>query len=224
MASRNSTRRAARYGAVVAETPYLREPGYAQRYRERRFRSGSGARTDARERAALGALLARAAPPAGRWLDVPCGAGRMTALLPGDPVQVDRDPAMVRACGPDRPRVCASVHQLPFADGTFAGALCHRLLQHIPTGVERVDILRELARVTRGPIVVSFFDACSLQHLRRLLRRRFGKVRSGRSAVSRPKFFAELQAAGLEVRAVAALRRFVAEQTLVLCAPRPDRR
>jgi SAM-dependent methyltransferase len=205
----------------VAETPYLREPGYAERYGERRFRTGSGARTDARERAALAALLTAATWSPGRWLDVPCGAGRLSALLPGDVVQVDRDPAMVVACGPDRARACASVHHLPFADGTFAGTLCHRLLQHIPTDVERIDILRELARVTRGPIVVSFFDSCSLQHLRRLVRRRCGKVRSGRSAVSRRTFLAELRAAGLEVCAIAPLRRFVAEQTLVLCQPRP---
>lgn len=204
----------------VAETPYLREPGYATRYRERRFRTGSGARTDARERAALAALLATERWPAGLWLDAPSGAGRLSAALPGDVVQVDRDPAMVAACGPGRARACASVHQLPFADGTFAGALCHRLLQHIPTAVERRDILRELARVTRGPIVVSFFDACSLQHLRRIVRRRFGKVRSGRSAVGRRAFFADLAAAGLEVRAVRPLRRFVAEQTLVLCTPK----
>lgn len=204
----------------MAETPYLREPGYAQRYSERRFRSGTGARTDARERAAITRLLAATTWPDGRWLDVPCGAGRLSALLPGPVVQVDRDPAMVAACGAGHERLCASVHRLPFADGTFAGALCHRLLQHIPTGVERRDILRELGRVTRGPIVVSFFDACSLQHLRRVVRRRCGKVRSGRGAVGRGTFFGELHAAGLELRAVVALRRFVAEQTLVLCVPR----
>lgn len=201
----------------MPETPYVREPGYAERYRERRFRSGSGARTDARERAALRQLLAVAAWPDGPWLDVPSGAGRLSAALPGDVVQVDRDPAMVAACGPGRHRACASVHQLPFADRTFAGVLCHRLLQHIPTAVERRDILHELARVSRGPIVVSFFDACSLQHLRRVVRRRFGKVRSGRSAVRRRTFFAELASVGLEVRAVRSLGRFVAEQTLVLC-------
>lgn len=205
------------YRRTVAETPYRREPGYAERYRDRRFRSGSGPATDRRERAVLRRLLARARFDAGPWLDAPSGAGRMSGELPGPVVLVDRDPAMVRAAPPDSARACASVHALPFADGVFAGALCHRLLQHIPTAVERIDILRELARTTRGPIVVSFFDACSMQHLRRLLRRRLGKVRSGRSAVTRPRFRAELRAAGLEVVAIVALRRFLAEQTLVLC-------
>ncbi|MCC7064066.1 MAG: class I SAM-dependent methyltransferase [Planctomycetes bacterium] len=206
----------------MAETPYLRESGYAERYRDRRFREGSGSGTDRRERRALRALLAQAKWSAGPWLDAPSGAGRMSDELPGPVVQVDRDPAMVGACGPGRPRACASVHALPFADGTFSGALCHRLLQHIATPVERIAILRELARVCRGPIVVSFFDACSLQHLRRQLRRRLGKNRSGRSAVARGAFLREVQAAGLQPIAVQALRRFLTEQTLVLCMGRHD--
>lgn len=201
----------------MPETPYEREPGYARRYRDARFRTGSGAVTDRRERAALRALLAQAPRQAGPWLDAPCGAGRLSAELPDPVVQVDRDPQMLLACDAQRPRVCASSHALPFPDDTFAGSLCHRLLQHIPTPVERCTILRELARVTRGPIVVSFFDACSMQHVRRQLRRRLGKTRSGRSAVARRHFLAELRSAGLRVLAVRALRRFVAEQTLVLC-------
>ena len=201
----------------MTETPYVREPGYARRYRDERFHSGSGAATDRRERAVLRSLLREAAPPPGPWLDVPSGAGRMSDELPGDTVQVDRDPAMVAACPGARPRLCASVHHLPFADGRFAGVLCHRLLQHIATPAERIDILRELRRVSVGVLVVSFFDACSLQHLRRRVRRWLGKNRSGRSSVSRRAFLAELRAAGWQpVRAVA-LRRFVGEQTLVLC-------
>lgn len=205
----------------VAETPYTREDGYARRYRDVRFATGSGAGTDRRERAALAALLAEAGrrglPLAGPWLDAPSGAGRMSDALPGPVVQADRDPAMVAAAGPGRPRACASVHALPFRDGAFAGVLCHRLLQHIPGADERRAILAELARVSRGVVVLSFFDATSLQSLRRVLRRWTGKNRSGRSAVRRGVFLAECRAAGLEPIAVRALRRFLGEQTLVLC-------
>jgi hypothetical protein len=204
---------------TVHETPYEREPGYALRYRDRRFTVGTGSRTDRRERAALRALLAHAVWSNGPWLDAPSGAGRMSDELPGPVVQADRDPAMVGACPPTRPRVCASVHALPFADGSFAGALCHRLLQHIPTPVERITILTELRRVTRGPIVVSFFDACSVQHLRRTLRRWFGKKRSGRCAVGWRGFRRELQAAGLRPVATRSLWPLLGEQTLVLCEP-----
>lgn len=202
----------------MPETPYEREAGYAVRYRDRRFQTGSGAGTDRRERDALRRLLAQAEYRDGPWLDAPSGAGRMTSELPGPGVLVDRDPEMVRAAAAELPRACASVHALPFRDDAFAGALCHRLLQHIPTGVERIDILRELARVTNGPIVVSFFDARSLQHLRRRVRRVLGKRRSGRSAIRRAELLSDLAAAGLTALAFAPLRRFVSDQTLVLCA------
>jgi hypothetical protein len=201
----------------VAETPYRREVGYAERYRDRRFQSGSGPATDRAERAALRSVLARCQAPTGLWLDAPSGAGRLSDELPGTVVQVDRDPRMVQAAGTAHRRACASVHALPFADATFAGVLCHRLLQHIPTPTERMAILRELARTSSSIVVVSFFDRCSLQHGRRVVRRWLGKTVSGRSAVSRRELFAELAAAGLEPVATAALRRFVGEQTLVAC-------
>lgn len=200
----------------MQESRYEREPGYAERYRDRRFRTGSGSGTDRRERRAIRHLLRSATPRDGIWLDAPCGAGRLSDELPGRAIQVDRDPNMVLAAGGVRSRACASVHALPFADDTFAGALCMRLLQHIATPVERTTILAELARVTDGPIVVSFFDARSLQHLRRRLRPLLGKRRSGRFAVSRGNFRRELQAAGLEVVAIRSLLRFVGEQTIVL--------
>ena len=208
------------YPPRVQESRYDREPGYAERYRDRRFQTGTGSRTDARERKAIVSLLRNTPVPEGPWLDVPCGAGRLSLEVPGPAVLVDRDPNMVAAARDHGLRACASVHALPFGDDAFAGALCMRLLQHIATPVERINILRELARVSRGPIVVSFFDSCSLQHLRRRLRPLLGKRRSGRFAVSRHSFGEELAASGLRVEAMRALARFVGEQTLVLCRRR----
>lgn len=214
--ARGSARRG-RYVPRVQESTYEREIGYAERYRDRRFTTGTGRGTDRRERRALRALLQMLPAGSGPWLDAPSGAGRLTAELPGPGVRVDRDPAMVRAAGPDRPRACASVHALPFGDGSFRGVLCMRLLQHIGTADERVAILRELRRVAREAVLVSFFDSASLQHLRRRLRRVRHKRPSGRHAVGRAAFAAELRRAGLEPLRMHALRRFFGEQTLVLC-------
>lgn len=202
-------------------TPYRREPGYAQRYRDRRFLTAHGPGTDRRERAAVRALLATAGPAlvTGRWLDVPAGAGRLSDELPGPVVRVDRDAAMLAAAGADHPRACACATALPFADRTFAGVLCCRLLQHLPTPAERIAVLRELSRCSRGPVLVSFFDARSLLHLRRVLRRTLGKPRSGRSAIPRAAFVREARAAGLQPVRLWSLRRFVAEQTFALCLP-----
>jgi len=199
------------------DTPYVREAGYAERYRDRRFATAHGPRTDRRERRALRSLLRECGAGSGPWLDAPCGTGRLAAELPGPVVQLDRDRAMLAACRDRGRRVCAALSALPFADGAFAGVLCCRLLQHLPAAAERRAVLHELARVCRGPVIVSFFDAVSLQHARRLVRRRLGKNRSGRTAITRKALLADLRAAGLRLLRFRALGRFVAEQTLVAC-------
>ena len=104
---------------------------------------------------------------------------------------------------------------LPCADRAFAGVLCMRLLQHLPSSAQRVECLRELRRVCRGPVLVSFFDAISLQHARRVVRARLGR-RSKRHAIRPRTLAAELRAAGLELVAQAPLRRFLSEQRIVL--------
>ncbi len=204
------------------ETPYRREDGYAKRYRDRRFCTGSGPGTHRREVRALGRLLAELTPTGGTWLDVPSGAGRMTEHLPvAKTIRCDRDPSMVQAADPTvGPRVAGSVHQLPFAAEAFSGALCFRLLHHIPTAVERQAIFAELRRVVDGPLAASFFDSHSIQHWRRLARRRLGKTVSGRCAASRNEIAADLEATGWRVERFTALGRFVREQTLVLAQPR----
>ncbi len=216
--------------ASEADTPYVREPGYALRYRDARFSTGSGKGTHRREVRALERLLSHTAlsefpetATQGKpWLDLPAGAGRLSSLLGPTVVLADRDPAMVRASldAPHQPatarQVAASGAQLPFADDSFAGCLCARLMQHIPHASERVAVLSELRRVTNGPLLVSFFDAHSLQHLRRRASRLVGKRRSGRTAVSRGRFAGDLQNAGWHPTAFAALRRGFSEQTFVL--------
>lgn len=200
-------------------TPYRREPGYAERYRDQRFVTGHGRRTDDRERRAVRSLLRTAGAGPGPWLDVPSGAGRMSDELPGPVVQVDRDPQMLAAIVAGRPRACGCATALPFADKSFRGALCCRLLQHLPSPAERTAVLAELRRVCRDCVVVSFFDAHSLLHLRRVVRRALGKNRSGRGAIGRAQFVREAAAAGLRTVRMVSLGRFVAEQTFALLQP-----
>lgn len=204
---------------VPADPPYEREQAYAARYRERRFQTGTGPRTHRREVQVVADLVARSGAGPGPWLDVPAGTGRMSPLLPSPVIQVDRDAAMLRA-GNGSARVGASILALPFPDDCFAGALCHRLLQHFPQPSQRIAALTELARVTAGPIVFSYFDATTLQHARRRLRSLFGGRRSGRSAVRWCTLRGELETAGLRAIARRPLHAFLSEQTLVLAARR----
>ena len=199
-----------------ADTPYERGPDYPEHYRDRRFTDGTGARTHRREVLALSRLLSLVPDAGGPWLDIPSGAGRLSALLPGPVVQVDRNRAMLAASPGNRPRVCAAGSRLPFAAETFGGALCFRLMHHLHREDERVRILAELARVSRGPVLVSYFDAVSLQHVRRILRRALGGRRSGRTAITWREFHRNLRRAGLSPQARLPLGRWISEQCVVL--------
>jgi hypothetical protein len=206
--------------------PYEREPGYATRYRDRRFQEASGPRTGRRERDAIARLLATAdARPGGRWLDVPSGAGRLCDLLPagaeGRLVLADRDPAMVAAAAGVHAdlRIVADATALPFADATFDGVLCMRLLQHAPDERARTAVLRELARVAREHVVFSFFHSWCFQHVRRLVARKLYKPRSGRHAISLARMRREARMAGLEIRAAIGLSPGISEQWIVLARP-----
>lgn len=181
-----------------------------------RFQSGSGRRTHRREVRAIAQLIGTVATSGGPWLDLACGAGRLSAMLPQPVLQVDRDLGMLQACPVGHHRVCARALELPFDDKTFKGALCMRLLQHIARPEERRAILRELARVTDGPILVSFFNSFSLQHGRRVISTLLGKPRSGRGAISITQFAQDLDSAGLRAVKSLSLCPLISEQRLVL--------
>jgi SAM-dependent methyltransferase len=191
---------------------------YSRHYRERRFRTFWGRRTGARESRLLAELLARLEGGSGPWLDVPCGAGRLTPLLPQEPPPVGCDLSYFMAAAAEIPggRVQGSALALPFRDGSFAGCLCFRLLHHLAGPEERIRVLGELARVSRRWVVVSFFHSWSLQDLRRRVRHHLLGRRRGRRSVSWRRLRAEAAAAGLEPLAVRPLRRFVSEQWLAL--------
>lgn len=145
------------------------------------------------------------AGPGERVLDVPCGAGRLTATIAGharEVVAVDAARAMLAearrtaaARGALPAFVNASAFALPFADGAFDVAVCWRLLQHFESAADRARILRELGRVTRRAIVLSFSDAGTAR-ARRLAKRR--RVKPGRVAIGREELAAELEACGLQ--------------------------
>ena len=53
--------------------------------------------------------------------------------------------------------VTASVFATGFADKSFDAVVCNRLLHHFCESEVRIEAIRELARICRGPIIASFF-------------------------------------------------------------------
>jgi SAM-dependent methyltransferase len=205
-----------------------RDDDAARAYAEDRFQRGTGPATDRRERRLLDLLLDEAGMKRGaRVLDCPAGAGRLADLLARRGYAVtaaDQSPEMLAHAGrslaaagvPPR-RAVVDALSLPFGEGAFDLVLCHRLFHHLERPEQRRALLASLAAASAGPVIVSWFDSRSLQHLRRALRRRYRP--SQRFAVSRAEFTADAAAAGLRPVRFRALRPLVSELTFTLLRP-----
>jgi SAM-dependent methyltransferase len=141
------------------------ERAQAERYRDR-FRKGRRQRTHARETAALDQLLGSLVPDGVPLaLDVACGPGRFVPTLiryAKRLVQVDASRHMLNLSREDYPMDPGRIYycqvdalHLPVRDGAVDLLFCHRFLNHVPDPQNRLAIMKELARVTRGHIVVS---------------------------------------------------------------------
>ena len=157
-----------------------------------------------RERRLLNDLLDMAGK-VDRALDVPCGAGRLSPLMAErarDLFEVDFSREMLKLCRRNAVAyraivAAASVFQLPFPDASFDLVLSIRLSHHIPLHEARLDHLRELFRVSRRFVLVTFFGEESVKNRLRNLYRRLGGRKGAKLTLSKA-----------EVRALAAERGF----------------
>ena len=163
-------------------------------------------------------------------LDVPSGTGRLRSALAGCPLFVQADISMsmlaqAALADPDREdaelaihRIQASIHELPFNEGSFDLVVCCRLLHHLHSSEDRVAVLQELGRVSGQYVIASYWDTASYQAWRK---RTNGPLRRrGRQDVRKPISFdqlrGELGQASLEPLARSFSMRFVSQQTFVV--------
>ena len=107
----------------------------------------------------------------------------------------------------------ASVFELPFDENQFDGIVCNRLFHHFREPQVRRKALRELNRVSRGPIVASLFCNASWDavvfHVKDALRR---KKAIDRIPISRRVFEADIDAAGMRTRRWMSIRPGLSKQ------------
>ena len=185
---------------------------------------------DRRERRAI--LRAMACVPRGAWvLDLPCGAGRGTRLLLERGYRVtaadSSGPLLALARAnyrslrarlwvPAAEFALCDVMATGFSAGQFDAVLCNRLLHHLREPRARRAALAELARISRGPPIVSFFNAFALDSLgtwlRRAVRGPGPEGRLSRGAISMRTFAADVRAAGLRIERAIPARWGVSRQ------------
>ena len=98
------------------------------------------------------------------------------------------------------------------ADDAVDLVFCSRLLHHFEHSAQRVDVMRELARVSRRWLIASYFDAACFQAWRNRVRGRF----RGRWPVPQRVFESDAANAGWQVRARRAMLPGISEQVWLL--------
>ena len=178
-----------------------------------------------REQRLVKGLLRECRLERGSLLDVPCGYGRFAPLFACLGIQafgIDLDLEMVRLAvgsqlGDDKVRgACASAFQLPFADDSFDGVICIRLLHLQFSDVERLVILRELARVSRRYVIISVYHFTPLHGVARLFNSTPGRVKQ----MTRGQLSDLVRDSGLERQSVRYLMPYFHMQAVVVLRKR----
>lgn len=186
----------------------------AARYAKRH----GGHSRDRREQGCIAAALRACNLPQGAAvLDLPCGAGRLAPMLVDMGYQLteaDNSPHMVdqarlawlSAAGNDTQRLerckfeVQDVMKTTFADRQFDAVICNRLLHHFVEANNRMRALTELARISKGPVIVSFFNAFALDAVKFKLKHALsGKVPNDRVPIPMGEFTEDAKKAGLRV-------------------------
>ena len=150
-------------GEQVVSDPrdYWQQTQHAEGYDEERFGDPWGRFYRAREERAITRAL-QYLPRRGRILDVACGTGRVTALLAksgfDEVTGTDVSPAMLVVAKRRLPQAeffQGDATHLPVEDGSYDAVSCVGLLMHLDAST-RLAALQELARISRGPVLVQY--------------------------------------------------------------------
>jgi len=124
-------------------------------------------------------LVARAFKlvPRGRVLDAPCGGGRVALMLAGlgyEMTAADLSDSMmmitrekIQAAGFKIPVERQDVESLTYPDKHFDAIVSFRLFHHFPNAEVRQRVVRELCRVARDHVALSYFSPYSFTSLQR---------------------------------------------------------
>jgi len=169
-----------------------------------------------------------------RAADIGCGTGRFASTLAAFSrrlYQVDFSEHMLNVCrtshdsavaGSDH--VQADARRLPLRTASMDLVFCHRLLNHVNESADRRNMLAELARISRGYVLLSCLGLPRpLIAIRQTWRACMGK-HSDHAQVSFDQFLEEAIAVGLELIDTTPIRSFVQSAVFItfrnLQAPR----
>jgi SAM-dependent methyltransferase len=140
----------------------------------------------------------------GLLLDAPCGTGILTDFLEDSGYRVAGTDLSASMLSVARPRsrtigvVRADIDRLPYRPSAFDAVVCVRFMMLLPAE-RRPMVLRALAALTDGPLIVTVCHPYTLKTLTRALRVALGRRPKKSPRLTRDQLVSEASAAGLRV-------------------------
>lgn len=186
-------------------------------------------KSDRREQKCLGRLL-EGLGESSSVLDLPCGTGRLIPFLISKGLHVTGADSSVHMVDnakeylskqkvkvSDVDFLVADAFDTEFDNDSFDVVICSRLLHHFSTSQDRVAVLKELSRVSRNYLIVSFFCNQSIDAITFWLKHFIRHSKPvDRIPISYSTMCSEVRQAGLEIKKVAPVRPLVSKQWYLL--------
>jgi hypothetical protein len=175
----------------------------ADNYVDGRFNTSSRMRRLGETELEFARKLMALVGPEATIADIPCGSGRFLPILSGarELLMIDRSEKMLNAARkqnsiPEHVTLSlGDATDLSVADGSVDLAFCMRLFQHFEGSEMRQTVLRELVRISRRYVALSFYCTGSWRYWRRAIR---GKKSAG-YPIPMGTMLAEAEACGLRL-------------------------
>ncbi len=177
-------------------------PGGIRKYEKKRYRHFDQKLINWLEHRIIHKLLQKAHIKNGTILNVPCGFGRFTTILNAFNLKIlffDLHPKMVKRCSEQfeangHAFLNGTIRSLPFKDRCFDAIMTIRFFHHYFDDNDRLLMLRELQRVSKKYVILTYYKSSLMHAIIKKLNNRGNRI----VMFSRKKFYGELLKAGLK--------------------------
>jgi len=197
-----------------------------ENYRTTRYKGIDQQIVNKRETKILEKILGPLSDKSVSILDVPCGYGRFSELLLRKSITLtsaDISLPMVMAArkysapsSSNHHFLVGDIRNLPLKDNTFDYVITIRLLQHMLNSSIRHQVLRELHRVAKKTVVLSFYRYNFFHNIERWIRCQIKNVDKRISMLSLDDFRKELNSTGFVVLRLFPVLRYFHAHTIAL--------
>ncbi len=180
----------------------MSSPDGIRKYEKKRYRHFDQKLINQLEHRIMYKLLRKAHIENGHILNVPCGFGRFTAILNAFNLKIlyfDLHPKMVKRCREQfetngHSFMNGTIRKLPFKNRCFDAIMTIRFFHHYFDDHDRLLMLRELQRVSKKYVIVTYYKTSFLHTIIKKFNNRGNRI----IMLKRKQFYKELETAGLK--------------------------